>query len=347
MTWLVVVSIVVTSVILGFAARRLLLSVGRSIRQRQPFVGRVLLAVAELTPVILTLVVAATAVRLAPLEGYWSDVFRQILPMLVAVSIVWVALRVVGTIERGILKRHVLDVSDNLQARRVHTQTRILARTAMVLIVIIGLAICLMMIPGMRQVGAGLLASAGVAGLVIGLAAQPILGNLIAGLQLALTQPIRLDDVVIVDGEWGRIEEITGTYVVVAIWDQRRLVVPFRWFIDNPFQNWTRKTAQILGTVFLWLDFRAPMEEIRAEFERICRESPNWDGRVSVVQVTETGEWSMQVRLLISAEDSGRAFELRCEVREKILAFLQERHPQALPTLRAQNPVGSGDRHQE
>lgn len=346
MTWMYTAAIVLLALGAGIALRRVLLKAAARFRRNERLLAQITATCARLAPLLVPTAVAAVVVRITPLQGYWTVLLARALPILIVVCIVWTLLRLIGLVERSILRRHVIDVSDNLQARRIHTQTRTLARIAMVVVVILGTAVCLMMIPGMRQLGTGLLASAGVAGLVIGLAAQPILGNLIAGLQLALTQPIRLDDVVIVEGEWGRIEEITSTYVVIAIWDQRRLVVPLRWFIETPFQNWTRSTAQILGTVFLWLDYRAPVAAIRAEFERICQQSPSWDGRVCVVQVTETGEWSMQVRLLVSAADSGRAFELRCEVREKILAYLQAEYPQALPVLRTRGeeraqPVGS------
>ena len=177
--------------------------------------------------------------------------------------------------------------------------------------------------------------SAGLIGLVAGIAAKPVFGNLIAGLQIAVTQPIRLDDVVIVEGEWGRIEEIGSSYVVVRIWDERRMVVPLTWFIENPFQNWTRRSADLLGTAFLWLDYRAPVAAIRAELERICRGEALWDGRVCVTQVTETSERAIQVRLLVSARSSGDAFDLRCLVRERMLDFLAREHPQSLPQVRA------------
>ena len=186
-----------------------------------------------------------------------------------------------------------------------------LSRIAMGTIILLGVSLALMTFPAVRQIGTTLLASAGIMGLVAGIAARPVFGNLIAGLQIALAQPIRLDDVVIVEGEWGRIEEISSTYVVVRIWDERRMVVPLSWFIENPFQNWTRSTAQMLGTAFLWLDYRTPMDQVRAELERICHDDPRWDGRVCIAQVTETSEHVMQVRLLVSARDSGEAFDLR------------------------------------
>ncbi|MFK2903421.1 mechanosensitive ion channel family protein [Dyella ginsengisoli] len=248
----------------------------------------------------------------------------------------WLGVRCVQAAQAFFTRRFPVDVADNLHARRVLTQARVLGRTASVLIVLLGLAAALMTLPQVRQVGASLLASAGLAGLALGLAAKPVLSNLIAGVQIALTQPIRLDDVVIIEGEWGRIEEITGTYVVVHVWDERRLVVPLNWFIEHPFQNWTRASAQIIGTVFLWLDYRVPMAPLREELTRLCREAPEWDRRVCVLQVTDASEHSMQLRALVSSADSGRNWDLRCRVREGLLAFVQANFPQALPRWRGE-----------
>jgi hypothetical protein len=192
-----------------------------------------------------------------------------------------------------------------------------------------------MTFPRARQLGASLLASAGVAGLIVGLAARSVFGNLLAGLQIALAQPLRIDDVLIVEGEWGRVEEITATNVVLKIWDERRLVVPLQWFIEHPFQNWTRRGASLLGTVFLWVDYSLPMQPVRAEARRLCEASTNWDGRVCNVQVTDSSERAMQLRILVSSADSGRAFDLRCEMREGLVDFIQRQFPQALPRMRA------------
>jgi small-conductance mechanosensitive channel len=203
-------------------------------------------------------------------------------------------------------------------------------------VLLVGVASALMQFPSVRQFGTSLLASAGLAGLAAGIAARPVLANLIAGLQIGLTQPLRLDDVVIIQGEWGRIEEITSTYVVVRIWDERRLVVPLQWIIENPFQNWTRTSAELLGTVTLWLDYRVPLDSLRAELERICRAAPQWDQRVAAIQVVDTSERAMQVRCLVSAADSGKTWDLRCRVREALIDFLQSKHPDALPRLRTE-----------
>ncbi|MGA7779808.1 MAG: mechanosensitive ion channel domain-containing protein [Paraburkholderia sp.] len=251
-------------------------------------------------------------------------------------AITWLSVRSAAAIGEAIIQAHPLDTADNLQARRIHTQARVLARSVMVVIVIVGIGGALMTFPNVRQIGASLLASAGVAGLVAGIAARPVLGNLIAGLQIALSQPIRLDDVVVIQSEWGRIEEITGTYVSVRLWDQRRLIVPLQWFIENPFANWTRSSSEIIGTVFLYVDYRMPLAPLREELARIVEDAPEWDRRVQVLQVTDGTERSMQLRALVSSVDSGLNWDLRCRVREGLLAFIQTHYPQYLPRARAE-----------
>jgi small-conductance mechanosensitive channel len=206
-------------------------------------------------------------------------------------------------------------------------------------IVVVGLltlAAILMTFEKVRYLGTSILASAGIAGLIVGFAAQRSIATLLAGIQIAITQPIRIDDVVIVENEWGRIEEITLTYVVVRIWDLRRLILPITYFLEKPFQNWTRVSADILGTIFLYVDYTVPVEAVRAEFRRILEKSGKWDGRVSVLQVTNTTERTVELRALVSATDSSSAWELRCHVREKLIEFLQKNYPHALPRLRAE-----------
>lgn len=261
----------------------------------------------------------------------WSHVFV----VLALLGLTWLAIRAVGAAQRRVLRKYPVDIEDNLEARRVQTQARVLGRLAQFAIGLVGISLALVTFPAVRQLGTTLLASAGLIGLVAGIAAKPVFGNLIAGLQLALSQPIRLDDVVIIEGEWGRVEEITSTYVVLRIWDERRLVVPLQWFIEHPFQNWTRATAQLLGDVTLWLDYRTPMAAVREQLQKTCEADPRWDGRVCVAQVTDADPHAIQVRLLVSARNSGDLFDLRCAVRECMLAFLEREHPAALPRLRA------------
>jgi small-conductance mechanosensitive channel len=193
----------------------------------------------------------------------------------------------------------------------------------------------LMVFDSVRQFGASILASAGIAGIVIGFAAQRSIATLLAGFQIALTQPIRVDDVVIVENEWGRIEDITLTYVVVKVWDLRRLVVPINYFIEQPFQNWTRRSADILATVFLYVDYTIPVDALRGELTRILGASRYWDGKVNVLQVTDAKEHTLEIRALASAADASLAWDLRCEIREQLVAFVQRRHPESLPRVRA------------
>jgi small-conductance mechanosensitive channel len=251
-------------------------------------------------------------------------------------SVAWLLVAFINVFEDVISAKYRVDVSDNLRARKLQTQVQVLRRIAVVVIGIVSLSITLMTFPSIRQFGVSLFASAGLAGLVVAMAARPTLSSLIAGVQIALTEPIRLDDVVIVEGEWGWIEEILTTYVVVRIWDLRRLVVPLSYFIEHPFQNWTRKTADILGTVFLYTDYSVPVEEVREEFHRTLEESGMWDGKVWNVQVTNASERTLELRALMSASDSGKAWDLRCYVREKLIGFLQEKYPQSLPKMRAE-----------
>ncbi len=255
----------------------------------------------------------------------------------------WLAVAAVRGVSAGIVQRHPFDAVDNLHARGVLTQTRVLSRIASSVLVVAGISFLLMTFPSVRQLGASLLASAGVIGLVVGIAAKPVFGNLIAGLQIALAQPIRLDDVLIVKGEWGRVEEITGSYVVLKIWDERRLVIPLQWFIENPFENWTRSSAQLLGTVMLYVDFSVDIAPLREEAKRLCEASADWDGRVCIIQVTDTSPLGIELRVLVSAPSAPQAFDLRCAVREGLVDFLQRRQPGAFPRQRSEwSGSGSG-----
>ncbi len=258
-------------------------------------------------------------------------------------AIAYVAMGAVIAFRDSMLDGSALSEADNLRARRTATQVRVLGRILTVLIWCFAIASMLMTFSGVRQIGVSLLASAGITGVIFGLAAQKTLGNLFAGIQIAITQPIRIDDVVVVEGEWGRIEEITLTFVVVRIWDLRRLVLPINYFIENPFQNWTRVSADILGTIYLYTDYTVPVDAIREETKRIVEQTANWDGKVCVVQVTNCTPEVMEVRLLVSAADSPTAWTLRCHVREQILSWIQREHPEALPRTRAELENFPGD----
>jgi small-conductance mechanosensitive channel len=286
---------------------------------------------------IVPLLAALVAVPTLPLAHKVIGPALHIAGLGLIASTAWLLVALLGVIDDAVALKFRVDVKDNLAARRVQTQVNVLQRIIVVVVAIVTVSIMLMTFPGIRQLGTSLLASAGLAGLVVGLAARSTLQNLLAGVQVALTEPIRIDDVVIVEGEWGRIEEIHTSYVVVKIWDLRRLVVPISYFIEKPFQNWTRTTAALLGTVFVYVDYTVPVEAVRQELRRILEESRDlWDGEVCVLQVTDSKERTLELRALMSAADSGAAWDLRCRVREKLVEFLQKSYPECLPRMRAE-----------
>ena len=288
---------------------------------------------------------ARMALPLIALQSVWQAAPDSILlisqvrhgnALLLMVALTWLVLNALEGMTKGISDRNSFDVADNQDARRIMTQTRLLVRVASTAVVVAGLALMLMTFPGARQVGASLLASAGVLGLVVGIAARPVLGNMIAGLQLALAQPFRLDDVLILKGEWGRVEEITATYVVMKIWDERRLIIPLHWFIENTFENWTRHSSQIMGTVLIWVDYRMPLGPLREEAQRICEAAAEWDKRLCQLQVVEAGQSSVQLRVLVTSADAALNWDLRCKVREGLVDFMQREYSQHLPMMRAE-----------
>lgn len=284
---------------------------------------------------LLPLVFVLLALPLTALEGAALNGVRQFLAVAVTLCSGWAVFGVVKVVEDAVNRRFDIASGDNLAARTVRTQMQGFRNIAGFAIGVVTLGIALLSFSTVRELGAGLLASAGVAGIVLGFAAQRSISTVIAGLQIAIAQPIRVDDVVIVEGEWGRIEEITLTYVVVRIWDLRRLIVPINYFIETPFQNWTRTSSDILGTVFLHVDYRVDVDDLREELKRILDASPHWDKKVWGLQVTDSTERSIVLRPLMSASDASAAWNLRCEVREKLIRYVRERHPEALPRLRA------------
>jgi len=250
------------------------------------------------------------------------------------VSIAWAIIVMVRVAKNQFLRNYDISEADNLKSRKLYTQFNILERILAFIIIIIATAITLMLFDGVRNIGISLFASAGIAGLIIGLSAQKALGTVLAGLQIAITQPIRIDDVVIVENEWGRIEEINLTYVVIRIWDSRRLVVPSTYFLDKPFQNWTRTSADILGTVFIYTDYTMPFEPLRKELTRLLESNSLWDKKVNVLQITDAKQTTVEIRALMSTANSPDAWDLRVHVREKLIEFIQREYPQCLPRTR-------------
>jgi small-conductance mechanosensitive channel len=292
-------------------------------------------------------VVAFAALRLvlsgARLRPSLNATLAHVLLIGLVVSGAWLAERAVRVAEDALMRRFESGASASLRARRARTQVRVLGRVVTAAITVLALATVLLTFPEGRTIGASLLASAGIAGVIAGIAARSTVGNFIAGLQIAIAEPIRLDDAVVVEGEWGNIEEITLTYVVVRIWDRRRLVLPSSYFVEQPIENWTRYSADIVGTVLLYVDYTTPVDDVRAEFERIVAASELWNGQTAVLQVVDTTERTMVLRAVVSADSAPTVWDLRCEVRERLLAWLRGAHPEALPRLRAEVPgVGSG-----
>ncbi len=286
--------------------------------------------------VLLPLLAELFALPAAGLSPGALDAWRHAVGVALIAGTAWLFIALLSVADDLVAERYDVTRKDNLQARRVMTQIGVMRRIVIVVVTILTAGLILMTFPAIRDIGDSILASAGLAGLVVGLAARPALANLIAGVQLALTEPIRIDDVVIVEGEWGWIEEIRTTYVVIRIWDLRRLVVPLSYFIEHPFQNWTRVTADLIGSVFVFADYRVPVDEVRTEVHRILQTTDLWDGKVWNVQVTDATEHTVQIRALMSASDSGRAWDLRCLVREALVKFLREHYPDSLPRARAE-----------
>jgi small-conductance mechanosensitive channel len=263
-----------------------------------------------------------------------AELVRKILNVTITFTIAWLFMSVINVGKNLLLKQFDISSKDNLEARKLYTRFSILERIIFVIVIFIAVAAALMNFQSIRRIGISLFASAGIAGIIIGFAAQKLIGTFLAGVQLAITQPIRIDDVVIVEGEWGWIEEINLTYVVVRIWDKRRLIVPTTYFIEKPFQNWTRVSADIMGTVFIYTDYTVPLNKIRTELERLVRENENWDGKVVNLQVTDATETTVEMRILVSAKDSPSVWNLRVYLREKLIEYIKNNYPDCLPKSR-------------
>lgn len=308
----------------------------RFTREKQTVLAQSLLSCERPARVIVVLLLELAVLSFLPLHPNVQNVGRHVLGIGLIVATAWLLIAMVDVVEAVLAHRYSIDASGDLAARRVRTQVLVLRRIIVMMIVVVGIAGVLMTFPSIRHIGESVFASAGIVAVVAGLAARTMLSNLLAGVQIALTQPIRLEDVVIVEGEWGWIEEITTTFVVVRVWDLRRLVLPISYFIEKPFQNWTRKSADLLGTVFVYADYTVPVDEVRHELHRQLQTTDLWDGKVWGLQVTNATEKTLELRALMSATNSSRAWDLRCFIREKLVEFLQERYPECLPKNRAE-----------
>jgi small-conductance mechanosensitive channel len=275
---------------------------------------------------------------LLPLMKMRSDIAQALnktIEILLVITFANVLIGAVNVFEDYVYHSFNIDKADNLKERKIRTQLQFIRRLAVSIIIVLTICAILLSFNNLRKIGTSLLAGVGVGGIIIGFAAQKSLGNFLAGFQIAFTQPLRIDDVLVVEGEWGRVEEITLSYVVLNIWDQRRLILPINYFVEKPFQNWTRNSADIMGTVFLYLDYTMPLDPLRAELTRLLESNPLWDRRVKVLQVTNASERTIEVRALMSAASSGNAFDLRCDIREGLITFIQQHYPECLPVTRA------------
>jgi small-conductance mechanosensitive channel len=307
----------------------------RLLGSRYPNFIAVFSRILGLTRLALLTLAMIIVIPVAPLQGETAGVLARLLGMAVIGMIGWTTVVVMHFAAELYLRRYRLDVDDNFLARKHNTQVRVLLRSVDVIVILVTIGAALMTVQSVRQYGISLFASAGVAGIVAGLAARPVLGNLMAGVQIAMTQPIRLYDSVIVEGEYGTIEEIGSTFVTVKLWDLRRMVVPLTYFIERPFQNWTReRSSSLIGSVIIYVDYVAPVALIREKLTEILKKSSTWDGATASLQVTDLKEGTMELRCLLSARSPGQTFDLRCEVREKLIDFLQREHPEALPRSR-------------
>jgi len=329
--WLIGLLILLAGVIAALLAHLVLIGILRRLAHRRRFLAALVERTGAATRLALVVFVMSAALQPAPFDPAVRAAIAHALLIAFILLVGWFSLIAVHLAAEIYLRRFELDTAADLHARKHITQVRILRRSADTLVVVITLAAALVTFESVRQYGVSLFASAGVIGLAVGLAARPVLSNLIAGVQIAMTQPIRLEDAVIVENEFGWIEEIAAAYVVIRAWDQRRLIVPLSYFIEKPFQNWTRHDPELIGTVDLHLDYAAPVERIRDKLNEILAQSALWDRRVASLQVADARETTILVRALVSAKNAGALGDLRNEVREKLLSFLREEHPEALP----------------
>jgi len=328
---LVVGAIVVALFVHGIAAK----IIKRALGERWPAVTLLLQRVAGPAQLALCLVAVALVLPLAPLNDVLREQLRHFFIVAVIALIGWITVRAVDMGAARYLQRFRLDTEENFLARKHVTQVRVFKRVIDTLIVIIAVSTALMTFESVKQYGVSLFASAGAAGLIVGLAARPLLSNLIAGVQIAITQPIRIEDAVIIENEWGWVEDIASTYVVIRLWDWRRMVVPLSYFIERPFQNWTRDTQSLIGAIAFHVDYCTDVSRLRQRLEAAVRESKLWDGAVVNLQVTEASPRAIELRALVSARSAPQSWDLRCEIREKLLAFIREEMPEAFPRERA------------
>jgi small-conductance mechanosensitive channel len=334
--WVIGLGLVCLAIVCALFVHRIAVALAkRAIGLRRSIAIPILDATTGPTRLAVCLAAVAFVLPLAPLSDELRDTLTHLFVVASIALIGWILIRAVDLTASRYLQRFRLDVEENFLARKHVTQVRVFKRVIDTLIIVVAVSTALMTFDSVRQYGVSLFASAGAAGLVVGLAARPLLSNLIAGVQIAITQPIRIEDAVIIEDEWGWVEDIASTYVVIRLWDWRRMVVPLAYFIERPFQNWTRDAASLIGSIILHVDYAADVPRIRKRLEQAVKESKLWDGAIVNLQVVDTNARTMELRALVSARNAPQAWDLRCEIREKLVAFLQKDMREALPRERA------------
>lgn len=329
--------LLVAAIILGIGIQKILSFIIRSLfRSNDSFSTRQLITRRLALPMnyFLPLSMMETVLPFMRLSLFYTHYVDKTIQILLILSFAFILIRLVKLFEDYISLHYDINKTDNLKERKIRTQIHFIRKLLILTIVLLTVAAVLLSFESLRKLGAGLLTGVGVGGIIIGFAAQKSLGNLLAGFQIAFTQSIRIDDVLVVEGEWGRVEDITLTYVVLKIWDERRLILPITYFIEKPFQNWTRTSSEIIGIVFIHMDYSLPLEPLRKEFFTMLDENPLWDKRIRAMQVTDAREHSIEIRALMSARNSSDAFDLRCMARERLIGFIQKNYPESLPQIR-------------
>ncbi|QOZ76430.1 mechanosensitive ion channel family protein [Bradyrhizobium sp. CCBAU 53351] len=334
-SWFIGLGLVVGAMLLALSLYRIATwLLNRAFGTRLPLLGVFIERTSGPAQLALCLAAVALVLPLAPLDDNIRTPLMRLFVVAVIALIGWISIRVVDMSAARYLQ-NFRDVTENFVARKHVTQVRVFKRVTDTIIVVITVSTALMTFDSVRQYGVSLFASAGAAGIIVGLAARPLLSNLIAGLQIAITQPIRIEDAVIIENEWGWVEDIASTYVVIRLWDWRRMVVPLSHFIEKPFQNWTRDTASLIGVIALHVDYRADVPRIRRWLEDAVKQSKLWDGAVVNLQVIDADSRTIELRALVSARNAPQSWDLRCEMREKLIAFIRDEMPEALPRDRA------------
>lgn len=330
------IMLITVSILAGILLRVLCSFIIKENTKAQPysFIRSVIRRLSVPFTYLLPLIILNVSREFMHLGRHGAIYFHKTINILSVIAIAHLLIEIVKVVEDYILYKYDFAKADNLKERKIRTQLQFVRKLFIGLVIILASGAILLSFDQLRKVGVTLLTGVGVGGIIVGFAAQKSLSNFLAGFQIAFTQPIRIDDALLVEGEWGKVEEITLTYVVVRIWDERRLILPINYFIEKPFQNWTRTGSHILGTVFIYTDYNVPLPALREEFDRLLKTTALWDQRASVLQVTNLSERTVELRALVSANDSGQAFDLRCFIRENMLTFIQKNYPESLPKTR-------------